>query len=60
MRIEEDNYGLVDSAQDAWKQLRGIAVLYGKGDMSTLGRYGIGNARTVDQWGEAAGLNLVL
>jgi Glycosyltransferase (GlcNAc) len=35
-------------------------LVYGKGDMRTLGRYGIGNARTVADWGQAAGLNLEL
>jgi len=35
-------------------------LIYGKGDPSTLGRYGPGKARTVAEWGEAAGLDLTL
>jgi hypothetical protein len=35
-------------------------LIYGKGDPSTLGRYGLGKERTVAAWGEAAGLDLTL
>ena len=35
-------------------------LVYGKGDLSTLGRYGPGQERSIAEWGAAAGLNLSL
>ena len=34
------------------------ALFYGRGDRSQLGRYGVGSARTVEEWADAAGLDL--
>lgn len=35
-------------------------LIYGRGDVSTLGRYGPGKERSIAEWGQAAGLDLVL
>lgn len=35
-------------------------LVYGKGDVRSLGRHGPGSQRSVAEWGEAAGLNLAL
>lgn len=35
-------------------------LVYGQGDLRSLGRYGLGNERSVDEWAEVAGLNLTL
>lgn len=35
-------------------------LVYGQGDPRCLGRYGLGNERSVDEWAKAAGLNLTL
>ena len=35
-------------------------LVYGKGDLGNLGRYGPGNQRSIAEWGEAAGLDLTL
>ena len=35
-------------------------LVYGKGDLQTLGRYGPGTQRSIADWGEAAGLDLAL
>ena len=34
------------------------ALIYGRGDPSILGRYGLGAQRTVAEWAEATGLDL--
>lgn len=34
------------------------ALIYGKGDLAILGRYGRGTARTVEEWAQKAGVNL--
>lgn len=36
------------------------ALIYGKGDVGSLGRYGPGTERSIAEWGEAAGLDLRL
>jgi len=36
------------------------ALVYGKGDVRTLGRYGPGSERSIAEWGAAAGLDLTL
>lgn len=36
------------------------ALVYGRGDQSELGRYGLGGERSVAQWAHAAGLDLTL
>lgn len=35
-------------------------LVYGKGDLRSLGRYGPGHARSIADWGRAAGLDLTL
>jgi hypothetical protein len=35
-------------------------LVYGKGDLDSLGRYGPGNERSIAEWGASAGLDLTL
>jgi len=54
-----------EAKSDTWQaegtrnMLRRIEVLfYGRGDPSILGRYRLGTARSVAEWGDAIGLDL--
>jgi hypothetical protein len=35
-------------------------LVYGRGDLRSLGRYGPGDRRSIAEWGESAGLDLTL
>jgi hypothetical protein len=69
--LDYDNYPdgkrnkVWEAKSDTWQadgtrtMLRRLqALIYGNGDPSILGRYALGNERTVEEWAEATGLDL--